>query len=76
MDNGVRVVASINLPGLPLGTEARVDPGDPYVAECLEHGYLQRLPTRGDVGDEETVVEGGGETAEPDDPVGDAAADG
>jgi hypothetical protein len=74
MDNGVWAVASINLPGLPLGREVRVDPGDPYVAECLERGYLQRLATRGDVDDEEPVVEGGGETTEPD-AVGDAATD-
>jgi hypothetical protein len=75
MDNGVWAVATINLPGLPLGREEYVNPDDPYVAECLERGYLQRSATRGDVGDEEPVVEGDGATAEPDS-VGEATTDG
>jgi hypothetical protein len=33
--------ATISLPGLPLGRDALVDPSDPYIADCLERGYLQ-----------------------------------
>jgi hypothetical protein len=37
--------ASINLPGLPLGRVALVDPNEPYVAESLARGYLVREGT-------------------------------
>lgn len=32
--------ASINLPGLPLGRVALVDPSEPYVSEAIASGYL------------------------------------
>jgi hypothetical protein len=75
MDNGVWVRASIHLAGMRPGQVEYVNPDDPYVAECLEGGYLQRLATRGDVSDEEPVAGGDGATAEPD-PVVEAAPNG
>lgn len=36
----VSVRATVHLPGLPLGSTAFVDPGDPYIDELLTHGYL------------------------------------
>jgi hypothetical protein len=39
----ILVRASINLPGLSLGALAWVDPEAPYIATCLEYGYLQPL---------------------------------
>jgi hypothetical protein len=32
--------ATINLRGLPAGSTRKVDPTDPYVRMCLDHGYL------------------------------------
>lgn len=42
-DERIWVRATISLPGLSLGREALIDPGDPYMADCLARGYLQRL---------------------------------
>lgn len=39
----IRVRASISLSGLSVGREARVDPTDPYIAECIRSGYLVPL---------------------------------
>jgi hypothetical protein len=36
----LRVVSTINLPGLPAGTETTTDPDVPYVAGCLRAGFL------------------------------------
>lgn len=58
MEDKLQVLATINLPGLPLGREAFIDPTDPYMADCLARGYLQRLPRDGaERSDEETEVE-------------------
>lgn len=53
--------ATIGLPGLPLGREVLVDPSDPYMANCLERGYLQRIQTEGEATEPEAD---GGATAE------------
>lgn len=36
----VLVRATVNLPRLPAGTEALVDPTIPYIAGCLDKGLL------------------------------------
>lgn len=39
-DGKVWARATVNLPRLTVGTRALVDTADPYIAECLEAGYL------------------------------------
>ncbi len=41
----VKVRATINLSGLGVGATAVVDPEAPYIAMCLEQGYLVRVGT-------------------------------
>lgn len=40
---GIVVRSTINLPGLPAGRTANVDPSKPYIARCLAAGYLVDL---------------------------------
>lgn len=44
MSDPIAVRATVNLAGLPAGTEALVDPDDPFIALCLERRLLVPLP--------------------------------
>lgn len=63
-DELVLVRASIHLPGLTPGDEVWVDPNDPYIAERMEVGYLQRIPSQEAEGDDGTTEEPVGEAAD------------
>lgn len=53
------VRSTVNLPGLPAGRTAKVDPSKPYIQRCLRAGFLTPVFLRGFNGETEENVEKG-----------------